>query len=83
MHRIVYALFFLSGAAGLVYQVVWSRMLAMFFDSSVYGFTVMLTTVLCAIAAGSAVTTPCIRRRWNWVVVFAGLELLVAITAVL
>ena len=81
--RVVFWAFGLSGCLSLAYEVVWSRMLAMFFDSSVYGFTVMLTTVLCAISAGSAAIAPFIHRRWNWVAVFAGLKLVVAITAVL
>ncbi len=80
---VVFWAFGLSGCLSLAYEVVWSRVLAMFFDTSVYGFTVMLTTVLCAIAAGSAAVTPALQRRWNWVVVFGALELVVALTAVL
>jgi spermidine synthase len=80
---VVFWAFGLSGCLSLAYEVVWSRVLAMFFDTSVYGFTVMLATVLCAIAVGSAAITPVLQRRWNWVVVFGALVLVVALTAVL
>ena len=44
----------------------WSRALAMFFNSSIYAFTVMLSTVLLGIAVGSWAINPFMRRRWNW-----------------
>jgi spermidine synthase len=42
-----------SGAVGLVYEVAWTRALTLVLGSSVYAFTVMLTTVLLGLAAGS------------------------------
>ncbi|MBX5490077.1 MAG: fused MFS/spermidine synthase [Chloroflexi bacterium] len=83
VQRVVFAAFALSGCLSLAYEVVWSRVLAMFFNSSVYAFTVMLTTVLFGIAVGSWAITPLLRRRWNWVLVFGLLELAVALTAAL
>jgi spermidine synthase len=44
------ALFLASGAAGLVYEVVWIRLLSLTFSVTVYA----LTTVLCAFMAGLA-----------------------------
>jgi spermidine synthase len=81
--RVVFWAFGLSGFLSLAYEVVWSRALAMFFNSSIYAFTVMLSTVLLGIAVGSWAINPFMRRRWNWLVVFAVLELLVALSAVL
>ena len=75
--------FCLSGFLSLAYEVVWARVLAMFFNSSVYAFTVMLATVLFGIALGSYAINPFMRRRWRWLVVFAVLELCVALTALL
>ncbi|HEV7665577.1 MAG TPA: fused MFS/spermidine synthase, partial [Chloroflexota bacterium] len=43
-----------SGAISLAYEVVWSRILAVLFDSSIYGFVLMLATVLGGIALGGA-----------------------------
>src|SRR5579884_664066 len=81
--RLVFWAFGLSGFISLAYEVVWSRALAMFFNSSVYAFTVMLATVLFGIAVGSWAINPFMRRRWNWTLVFAVLELLVALSAAL
>ena len=46
--------FTISGAISLAYEVVWSRILAVLFDSSIYGFVLMLATVLAGIAIGGA-----------------------------
>ncbi len=37
----------------MIYEVAWSRTLSLLVDSSVYGFTIMLTTFLVGIALGS------------------------------
>jgi spermidine synthase len=42
-----------SGALAMVYEVGWTRALALVLGSSVYAFTVMLTTFLVGLAAGS------------------------------
>ena len=51
--RLVLFGFSLSGFASMVYEVTWSRVLAMILDSSTYAFTIMLTTFLVGIALGS------------------------------
>jgi spermidine synthase len=51
----VYLLFFLSGAAGLVYQVVWSRMLNEVFGVTVYAVATVLATFLAGLALGSLI----------------------------
>jgi spermidine synthase len=81
--RTVFWAFGLSGFLSLAYEVVWSRVLAMFFNSSVYAFTVMLSTVLFGIALGSYAINPFMKRRWNWLLMFAVLELAVALTGLL
>jgi spermidine synthase len=42
-----------SGFVSMIYEVAWSRTLSLLVDSSVYGFTIMLTTFLVGIAVGS------------------------------
>lgn len=66
--------FGVSGAVSLAYEVVWARVLAMFFDATTYGFTAMLTMVLLGIGLGSWLVSPVIGRRWNWPLIFAGIE---------
>ena len=48
-----YTAFFLSGAAGLVYQVVWSRLLNEVFGISAHAVTAVLATYLGGLALGS------------------------------
>jgi spermidine synthase len=50
--RAAFLAFGISGGVSLAYEVVWSRILAILFDSSIYGFVLMLATVLLGIAAG-------------------------------
>ena len=50
MHRLIYFLFFLSGATALVYQVIWVRFTGLVFGNTVYS----IATVLGAFMAGLA-----------------------------
>lgn len=75
--------FGVSGAVSLAYEVVWARLLAMFFDASTYGFTAMLTMVLFGIGLGSWLISPVIGRRWNWMLVFAAIEAAVGLLGLL
>jgi spermidine synthase len=52
-----------SGCISLAYEVVWSRILAVLFDSSIYGFVLMLATVLLGIAVGGALGGLLVRWR--------------------
>jgi spermidine synthase len=71
----------LSGVCSFAYEVVWTRMLGLVLDTSIYAFVTMLSMVLVGIAVGSAVVTPALQRRWNWPLGFAVIQLLVAIGA--
>jgi len=50
---LVYGLFLLSGSAGLVYQVVWSRLFADVFGITAYAVTAVLATFLGGLALGA------------------------------
>jgi len=50
---LVTALFFGSGSAGLVYQVLWMRSLGLFFGSDMYGVSIILGTFMGGLAVGS------------------------------
>src|SRR6185369_5365245 len=43
--------FAVSGFVALAYEVIWSRVLALIIGSSVYAFSIMLTTFLIGLAA--------------------------------
>jgi spermidine synthase len=51
--RLVFVLFFLSGATGLVYQVVWLRQLTLVFGATAYASSAVLSTFMGGLALGS------------------------------
>lgn len=79
--RMALVAFGLSGMCSFAYEVVWTRMLALVLDTSIYAFVTMLSMVLVGIAVGSALTTPLLGRRWSWPMVFAVLEAMIAVGA--
>ncbi|MCY3843674.1 MAG: fused MFS/spermidine synthase [Acidobacteria bacterium] len=55
MRRVAIGLFFLSGAAGLVYEVVWLRLLVLVFGSAHFAVTAILTAFMAGLALGAFV----------------------------
>ena len=84
--RVALWAFAVSGCISLAYEVVWSRILAVLFDSSIYGFVLMLATVLFGIAVGGALGGLLVRwlpRASFAGVAFGWLELGIGLAAVL
>jgi len=79
----VLVVFALSGLTSLALEVVWFRVLTLFLRPTVYGFSVMLATILAGIAFGSYVVAPVLDRRARWIAVLAGLELAIGVAVVL
>jgi len=46
-------IFFASGATGLIYEVVWTRMLTLIFGSTVFAVSTVLTSFMAGLALGS------------------------------
>ena len=70
--------------------MVWSRILAVLFDSSIYGFVLMLATVLFGIAVGGALGGLLVRWQpraqlsgvaFGWVEIGIGLAAVLALVA--
>jgi len=81
---IVLAVFTVSGVISLALEVVWFRVLTLFLRPTVYGFAVMLATILTGIASGSYLVSPVLgSRRRSLVSVLAALELATAVAIVL
>jgi spermidine synthase len=70
--------FFLSGAAGLIYQVAWAKSLALIFGSTVYAVTTILAVFLGGLALGSDWIGRWCERRENPLRLYALLELGIA-----
>jgi spermidine synthase len=51
---VVFALFFASGAAGLVYQVLWLRQLTLIFGATAYATSAVLSTFMGGLALGAS-----------------------------
>jgi spermidine synthase len=81
--RVVLGVFALSGVISLALEVVWFRVLTLFLRPTVYGFSMMLATILAGVALGSYLVTPLLDRRIRWMRVLAVLEIAVGIAVVL
>ena len=75
--------FALSGFASMIYEVTWSRVLAMILDSSTYAFTIMLTTFLTGIALGSFLMSRSIDRLKRPLLAFILIEIAIGTSAFL
>jgi spermidine synthase len=76
-------IFFISGAAGLIYEVVWSRMLTLVFGSTVYATSTVLTVFMGGLALGSFYLGRRIDRFKRPLLVYAVLEAGIGIFALL
>jgi spermidine synthase len=72
-----------SGAVSMVYEIAWTRALALVVGSSVYAFSTMLTTFLIGLAAGSLVFSRWARGRTITLGVLGVLELGIGVAAFL
>ncbi|MBN1825676.1 MAG: fused MFS/spermidine synthase [Candidatus Eisenbacteria bacterium] len=81
--RIIAVLFFLSGAAGLIYQVVWTRSLTLLFGSTTLAASTVLTSFMAGLALGSFLFGRFADTRRRALPVYALLEVGIAVTALL
>jgi spermidine synthase len=75
---LVLSCFFLSGAAGLIYQVAWAKSLALIFGGTVYAITTVLAVFLGGLALGSYWIGRWSEHRENPLRLYALLELGIA-----
>ncbi len=75
------SLVFLSGAAGLVYQMVWFRQLRLVFGLSTAAHAAVLAVFLGGLGAGGAWLGRRADRSRNPLLLYGNLEILVALTA--
>jgi spermidine synthase len=77
----VFGLFFLSGIAGLIYQVLWLRRLSIIFGVTVYAASTVLSAFMAGLAIGGLLASRLLRRKIHPLATFAVAELLVGVTA--
>jgi spermidine synthase len=73
--QLVLALFFCSGATGLVYEILWSKFLSQMFGSTIYAQTVVLATFMGGLAIGNRLFGRWASRLEHPVRGYGGLEL--------
>jgi spermidine synthase len=81
MRRLVFLLFFLSGACGLVYEIVWSRVMTHVFGSTAIAVGTVLAAFMSGLAAGSWLLGRAADRSRNTVLLYAYLEIGVGLAA--
>jgi spermidine synthase len=67
--------FFASGLAGLVYEVVWVRMLGLIFGQTVYAITTVLATFMAGLGLGARVMGPVADRSPRPIRLYGVLEI--------
>lgn len=72
--------FFVSGAAGLLYEIVWSKQLAYVLGSSLHAVATVAAAFLCGLAIGARVLGGPLSRRGDGARLYAVLELGVAVS---
>jgi spermidine synthase len=77
------AIFFLSGSAGLIYEVVWSRLLKEVFGVTAYAIAVVLATYLGGLALGAWVLGPKVDRARRPLRLYGQLEIATGVLALL
>jgi spermidine synthase len=70
--------FFLSGAAGLIYQVAWGKSLGLIFGHTVYAITTVLSVFMAGLAAGSAWLGRWAEAQERPITLYARIEFLIA-----
>jgi len=78
----VFLFFFVSGASGLIYEVVWTRLLTLVMGNTHYSVTTVLTAFMGGLALGSYFGGKWIDRRINPLTAYALLEAAIGIYCV-
>jgi spermidine synthase len=74
-------LFFCSGVCGLIYQVLWLRLLALVFGVTVYAASTVLAAYMAGLAGGSALAGRIVARVPRPLLIFGVAEILIGVSA--
>lgn len=83
LHAVTGILFVLSGALGLVYQIVWFKYLSLFLGNTTYAQTIVLATFMGGLALGAALWGRAADRSLKHLVLYGWLELAIGIYCIL
>ncbi len=82
-HNIALICFFLSGVAGLIYEICWIRKAALVFGSTTFALSTVLAVFFAGLAIGSLLFGRLALRRERPLRLYAGLEIGVGAAAIL
>jgi spermidine synthase len=77
----IYFLFFFSGISGLIYQVVWTRMLTLVFGHTIYSVSVVLSAFMAGLGLGSYLWGTTIDKAGKPLLIYGKIELLIGLSA--
>ena len=80
--RLVSLCFFLSGMAGLIYQMVWMRYLSTVFGTSELAIVAVLVAYMGGLAAGASIASKFLHRLRSPIIAYAILEVIIALAAI-
>jgi predicted membrane-bound spermidine synthase len=83
MLPILCTIFFLSGAAGLVFETLWFRQAGLAFGNSIWASSLVLASFMLGISLGNGIAARWGPRVRHPLLVYGGLELAIAVTGVL
>ena len=75
----VFALFFFSGVSGLIYEVVWTRLLTSILGNTIYAVSIVLSAFMAGLSIGSLAAGRFIDTRKDSLKIYAALELFIGI----
>ena len=81
--RLLYIIFFLSGATGLVYQVIWVRLTGLVFGNTSHAIAVVLGAFMAGLALGSWRLGPRTDQTRNPLRMYGLMEIGIGISAAL
>ncbi|QPJ66830.1 MAG: tetratricopeptide repeat protein [Candidatus Nitrohelix vancouverensis] len=79
----VLMVFFVSGACAMIYQLAWNRIFSLLLGSSIYAFSLILTTFILGLALGAVVFSRWVNRFQDLPKVFAVMQAVIGLSALL
>ena len=83
MSRIFYAIFFLSGAAALLFETLWFRLVGLSLGNSIWSASLVLGAFMGGMALGNALTARLGNRISRPILLYVGLELVIGLVGAL
>ena len=80
---IISSLFFLSGSAGLIYEVVWAKHLSLFFGNTTQAHTIVLATFMGGLALGYCIFGKIADRTGSGLKLYGWMELVIGVYGLL